>query len=506
MGRSDGPELRGNPEDVQNDHYATLGVGPTATQAEIKRAYRQLARQYHPDAPESPKSTSLLFRLVQEAYEVLGDVKKRALYDQERRRFQAAKVPPLALRATPSHTRLALLDEPQAFYLLLELFSSASDQGSRIPLNLCLVLDRSTSMQGARLQRVKEATNYVVDYLADEDYFSLVTFSDRAEVVLPAQRGFDKAIAKSKVSMIHSSGGTEILQGLQAGLGQVERWQTSQTLNHVILLTDGQTYGDEEECLAQAVEAGRRGISISTLGIGQDWNDKLLDEIASSSGGISAYIDSASKITSVFRERIHGLSSIFAGNLQLTLVPAQDGSIRDVFRISPYIDRFDLAHQPIDLGHIERDTPLGVLVELWVQTESIGQSHLLTAQVKGDVVSLGLPDVQVSVDVGVEVTAEREDGLLVPPAIVSAMGKLAIFRMQEKTLEELEEGDIERASQRLETMATRLLNIGETELAKAALLEAGRLVRTGHISPEGRKKIRYGTRSLSILPKEIKRD
>jgi hypothetical protein len=70
-------------------------------------------------------------------------------------------------------------------------------------------------------------------------------------------------------------------------------------------------------------------------------------------------------------------------------------------------------------------------------------------------------------------------------------------------MEDLERGQIEKASQRLETMATRLLNIGENELAKAALLEAGRLVRIGNLSPEGRKKIRYGTRGLSMLPKEI---
>jgi hypothetical protein len=78
--------------------------------------------------------------------------------------------------------------------------------------------------------------------------------------------------------------------------------------------------------------------------------------------------------------------------------------------------------------------------------------------------------------------------------------------MQEKTMRDLERGAVERASQRLETMATRLLNIGENELAKAALLEAGRLARTGQVSPEGRKRIRYGTRGLSILPKEVGRD
>jgi Ca-activated chloride channel family protein len=161
--------------------------------------------------------------------------------------------------------------------------------------------------------------------------------------------------------MIHSSGGTEILQGLLAGLGQIERWQTSQTLNHLILLTDGQTYGDEEECLTQAIEMGQRGINVSTMGIGQDWNDRLLDEIASRSNGTSAYIDTASKITTVFRERIHGLSSILARNLRLTLSPGKSASVQDIFRISPYIDRLELTEGPIELGHMEKDTPLGIL-------------------------------------------------------------------------------------------------------------------------------------------------
>ncbi len=492
--------------DVQQDYYATLGIDSTATLSDIKRAYRRLVRQYHPDAPGAPQATSLLFRLVQEAYEVLSDPKERTRYDQARRRFFATQSSPLKLKVTPSFTQLSLLGEQQVFYLLLELSSSDVQQSSQMPLNLCLVLDRSTSMQGARLQRVKEATSYIIDYLREDDYFSLVTFSDRAEIILPSQRGMDKAIAKSRVSMIHSSGGTEILQGMLAGLDQIERWQTPQTLNHLILLTDGQTYGDEQDCLAQAIEAGQRGISISTMGIGQDWNDRLLDEIASRSGGTSAYIDSASKIMTVFREKIHGLSAIFAHRLRLTLSPTEIAGLKDVFRISPQIERFDLTQMPLELGHMEKGTPLGILVELLVQTREVGRASLLSVVMEGDVVSLDLPDESVSAEIDVEVVAEKGDDQAVPPAIVAALGKLAIFRMQEKTMAELEEGDIERASQRLETMATRLLNIGETELAKAALLEAGRLLRTGHISPEGRKKIRYGTRSLSVLPKEVSSD
>jgi hypothetical protein len=71
---------------------------------------------------------------------------------------------------------------------------------------------------------------------------------------------------------------------------------------------------------------------------------------------------------------------------------------------------------------------------------------------------------------------------------------------------EIEIGQIEPAVARLKTMATRLLDIGEVELARAALLEAGRLSQTGSLSAAGRKKIRYGTRSLTIVPKEVHYD
>jgi Ca-activated chloride channel family protein len=78
--------------------------------------------------------------------------------------------------------------------------------------------------------------------------------------------------------------------------------------------------------------------------------------------------------------------------------------------------------------------------------------------------------------------------------------------MQERAMEEVQSGEIDAAVSRLKTVATRLLDIGEAELARAALLEAGRLAKTGSLSDEGRKKLRYGTRGLTILPKEVRHD
>jgi Ca-activated chloride channel family protein len=414
----------------------------------------------------------------------------------------------LVIKSLASHQTLPVLDEEQVLYLLVEIAPHPALQVQRLPFNLCLVIDRSTSMQGVRLQRVKEATHFIIDFLDGPDVFSLVTFSDRAEVLIAAQSQIDKAYAKARVSTIHSSGGTEILQGIVAGLDQVSRWLTPGTISHLILLTDGQTYGGEQECLVEAEAAGRRQIGISTMGIGQDWNDKLLDEIASRSGGTSTYIDSVSKVTSVFRERIHALTSVVAQSLNLTLRLPSGAYLREAFRVSPSLERLQLGGAGIPLGPLDSEQPCVLILELLLGREPAGCVSVAQLGLEADVLSVSdVPfldrHVALEQNVEVEFTEDSEGPAPVPPSIVSALGKLAIFKMQEKTMEDLERGEIEQASQRLETMATRLLNIGENELAKAALLEAGRLTRTGHLSPEGRKKIRYGTRGLSMLPKEI---
>src|SRR5205085_12600419 len=97
--------------------------------------------------------------------------------------------PGIRFQQTLSRAILSESDEPQLVYVLLE----AAPEGwpaqlPKRPLNLCLVLDRSSSMRGDRLTQVKEAAGKIVDQLGQDDYFSLVVFNDRAEVVVPAQR------------------------------------------------------------------------------------------------------------------------------------------------------------------------------------------------------------------------------------------------------------------------------------------------------------------------------
>ena len=64
------------------DYYATLGVSKTATDKELKQAYRKLARKYHPDVNPNDKAAESRFKEINEAYEVLGDPDKRKKYDE----------------------------------------------------------------------------------------------------------------------------------------------------------------------------------------------------------------------------------------------------------------------------------------------------------------------------------------------------------------------------------------------------------------------------------------
>jgi Ca-activated chloride channel family protein len=276
--------------------------------------------------------------------------------------------------------------------------------------------------------------------------------------------------------------------------------------SHLILLTDGQTYGDEEECVAAAQRAGERQVTITTIGIGQDWNDQLMDELARRSGGTSHYIDSASRVTTSFRSCIHALSTIFARDIVLQLQRGDEVQVQKAYRVSPFMESLPAQSAVMPLGHLDAERPFSLMFQCLVRASDPGKQRIADLTLEATVPSAAEKRQQLRHQIEVEVVDGLELSGPPPPHMVSMLGKLAIFEMQEKTMQDLAAGELEQASHRLETMATRLLSIGENELAKAALLEAGRLSRTGSLSPEGRKRIRYGTRALSVLPKEVQSD
>jgi Ca-activated chloride channel homolog len=422
----------------------------------------------------------------------------------------------LILRVKASHTRLPIIAEEQACYVILSVSLSHEVSYARLPLNLCLVLDHSTSMRGVRLQHVREATRQIIEKIKPEDTLSLVVFNDRAEVLLPAHKNFDKAVAKSVVSAIQPSGGTEVLQGLTAGMKEVLQGKGPTSLNHIILLTDGHTYGDERDCLDMARWAGENQISISTMGIGEDWNEVLLDDVAIRSGGTSVYIDSPRRVSDAFEEAVRRLNKTIARQTTLRITPGPSVRLHEVFQVVPHISRLVMQGEESlvsVLGPLSGGRGRIALMEFRLLVATPGKHPIARITVDADVPGTVMKQLSRSVEPTIDfaaatgVTADlRISSGEIPTTIPNALHKVTMYKMHEKVIADFEAGQIDLATQRLEAMATGLASMGETELARTAMLEAGQLARSGTLSPEGRKKMRYGTRSLSFVASGIDDD
>lgn len=487
------------------DYYEVLGVGRDATDEEIKSAYRALARRFHPDTAEESHRTQM-FRDVHEAYITLSTPAQRAAYDRWRQ--EKGLVSPsgdhIQLSITSSANQVPAVDEPQALYVILDISVASVQTAGRLPFNLCLVIDRSTSMKGARLQKVKESTREIIDHLREQDVFALVTFSDRAQVVIPSQSNVNKIWAKSLLNNIQAGGGTEIYHGLAEGLRQVRRRFSPKYVNHVILLTDGQTYGDDQACLSLAEDALAAQVGVSTVGIGADWNDELLDRIADISGGSSHYLAQPEEIGHFFQAKIDSLADILAQKAELTVRVPDAVTLCGVFRVSPTLQQLSPFGERFELGALGVRGRQSILLELLLpparQTGKYRVAHFtVTAELATRDRS---PTQSVERELFISFVDAPPEPATMPERFLPTLNSVNIYRLQQKAMLDIQQGLVEKATHRLEVLATRLLDMGEVELARAALLEAGSLAKSGGLSPEGQKKLKYGTRRLSFTRSE----
>ncbi len=485
------------------NYYSILGLLRSAEQHDIRRAYLRAAKRLHPDTNNGPGETEL-FLDVQKAYQVLSDPSKRATYD--------AMLPPeedvisvVNQRVLISRRELSSLKETQLVYLLIDL-SPAEEykkNASSVPMNICMVVDCSTSMKGANLDKVKATASQLIQNLKPQDIFSVVTFNDRAEVIIPATRQANTLKMDNRIQLIQTSGGTEILHGLRAGLEEVSRYRNPSFINHIILLTDGHTYGDEQACYDLAKDAAQRGIGISSLGIGNDWNDIFLDQLASLTGGHTMLVSQPKDIERLLTEKFATFSNTFAENVTLEYELDEGIEISYVFRLQPETDPI-VMENPLRLGPILLAWPLSILIEFIVRPHAL-KDELVTLihgqlGIATNVNSLPVPPMPIDITL---IVKENISPTVPPPPIIQALSKLTLYRIQEKARIEVSAGNYEKATAHLQRLAAHLLSQGERSLAKTVMLEIENIEKKNTYSDTGEKNIKYGTRAL-LWPEEKK--
>ena len=239
----------------------------------------------------------------------------------------------------------------------------------REPLNFVAVLDISGSMGGTKIQSAKEAVRQAVQRLQDGDYFSLVTFSTDVRCPLASKRvdAVFRRVIKSSLQEIRAGGQTALCGGLEMGIERA-LFHTQKT-NLVLVLSDGQANVGETDVEAigrRTIEARTKGITVSTLGVGHDYNEGLMAEIAIDGGGRFYHIASATQIAAYLSGELGEMASLAARNATITLnLPAGTG-------IHPFSSAYPVQARTLALGDIPLSTTLEVVVRLLLPPQPAG--------------------------------------------------------------------------------------------------------------------------------------
>jgi Ca-activated chloride channel family protein len=407
--------------------------------------------------------------------------------------------PSVTLTCSWGRSPLPVSGAPQVGYLLVEAQPTAAPTAP-VPLNFCMVLDRSGSMQGPKLAAMKQAAQRVIDLLTPEDIVALVIFDDTVQVVLPAAPASDKQALKAQIDTIQESGGTAMSLGMQAGQAELAKNSGPDRLGQMLVLTDGQTWGDEDVCRAIAKGLGDAGVRITALGLGAEWNEKLLDDLADLSGGASDYVADPASIDSFFQRAVQTAQGTAATDARVLLRLARDVTPRAVHRVLPTIA--NLGYQPIGqnevavkLGDLAYGSGGSVLLDMMLPPRAAGSFRIAQAELHFTPFGGGAEQV-VKQDVLLEFTGDA-NAPAYDPKVMNLVEKITAFKLQTRALAEAEVGNVVGATQKLRAAATRLLDLGELELAEKTQQQADQLERGEALSAETQKELRYATRRLT---------
>lgn len=379
--------------------------------------------------------------------------------------------PSLAVDVIPGRTA-TLANGPAREAFLLQLtavggdasFGGFTPAGSRTATNLCLVIDRSGSMEGPPLEAAKSACAYVVDMLGPNDTLSIVTFAETVEVLMPPQRVTQKDPIKRGISNLTAGNTTDFHGAITLGLQQLTQGVEGRRASRMIVLTDGDpTAGITEfgPITALATQVKDAGASLTLLGFGPDYNEELLAGMAKRASGNYYYVSSPDMLAEVFR-----------AEMAKTLTSVARGASLDV-KLSRWVQlrspqTLNEGTATLELADLERGATLEQVLEFDFQNHPLGQYRVAACTLRYEDLTTGQQESR-SIDLTMEFTADNSRyGVPVDSRVAQAGQLAAASRAVEKTVMGLKTGVLSgvTAMQELQKTQALLLSQGRADEAR----------------------------------------
>ncbi len=215
-----------------------------------------------------------------------------------------------------------LADKQQSVFLKVGLTGKNLGGERRTPANVAIVLDRSGSMDGEKIIRAKEAASIAVGMLDERDIVSIITYSDTVSVLVPATRVSDRTYIQRRIESVYADGSTALFAGVCKGADEVSKFLNRNSVNRVILLSDGlANIGPESpRALGSLGESLKKtGISVTTIGLGLGYNEDLMVQLAQRSDGNHAFVENYNDLTRIFRYEFQDILSVAAQNVEIEI-------------------------------------------------------------------------------------------------------------------------------------------------------------------------------------------
>lgn len=389
---------------------------------------------------------------------------------------------------------LIAVDGEHDVHAMLELsVPDPPDSAERPPLKLALVLDRSGSMAGAKLEIAKRCAAWLTGRLREHDEVALVAYDDEVRLYAPLGAARASELGPA-IASIWPGGSTNLSGGWLKGLEQL-RGADAAGLRKILLLTDGLAnvgITEPERLVEITRSAGRDGIGTSTIGFGEGFDEDLLTALADAGGGNAYYAETPDAAPAIFAEELEGLTRLVAQNVTLEIRAREHVEFLGVLNDYPQApvpggvqvslgDAYGGERRRVVLGlHVPRLNELGVVAvcDLVLRYVSVGDEiaeHTLTIPVVANLVSA---DEAKTAEVDTEV---REEVLVLKAA-----------QARHDAVAYADEGEFDKAQAVLSASAGELraagLAVQAEELEAAAPIEAT-------FTAANRKSMRYQARS-----------